>query len=80
MTLGVWCEFPWHLANPPPRDGGPRARPRLNRAVAMFWGARLDDGLQFQLVSRQQAAANDRSSLRIQAAFVVVTQLPRGNV
>jgi Flp pilus assembly pilin Flp len=55
-----------------------RARPRLNRAVTMFWGARLDDGLQFQFVSRQQAAAYDRSSLRIQAAFVVMTHPPWG--
>src|SRR5262249_23835734 len=55
-----------------------RARPRLNRAVAMFWGARLDDGLQFQFVSRQQAAAYERSSLRIQAAFVLVTHPPCG--
>src|SRR5262245_15528760 len=55
-----------------------RARPRLNRAVAMFWGARLDDGLQFQFVSRQQAAAYERSSLRIQAAFVLVTHRPCG--
>src|SRR5262245_62797431 len=43
-TLGVWCEFPWHLANPPPSEWRtaraaapqPRRRDVLGRATGRW--------------------------------------------